>query len=776
MSGSSQTATGVPPPPVANTITTVSVQTVDAAVSPKTVAEPKQLGARYWESVARVGIQAARALQYAHGQGILHRDIKPANLLLDLQGVVWVGDFGLAKAQEQDNLSRTGDIAGTLRYLAPERFHGQVDARSDVYGLGLTLYELLALRAAYDDAQPSALMRRITGESPVRPRSVNPQIPADLETIVLKAIAQEPTHRYNSAQELADDLERFLDDRPIRARRVSVAERLWRWSRRNRDVAALTGLAVVLFIVIAIVMSVGYVRTTIANRQVRDALANESQQRHLAETQQHKAEAISGLTTAALDEIFELYVPGVNTASSEASPNSSLGGEIRVHVQPVLSKETAALLEHMLIYYDRLAEQEGNDSQLRRKVADANRRVGDIHRRLGHFEQARKAYLTAIEKYDLLKKESPDETTNSLALAKIYNELGSLYWTARWEGDGAMFHNRAKGILEAANAAVTVSPQERYELARTYYFLGRGGPPEAVPGQGPPDDDRPAPPKSEPEGYNPTGVEGNNSSSPGQRYSNQEYLQHAIHVLKYLIAASPSVPVYRHLLACCYRDLLPGRPEADGQPAVDPQSKGIEILEKLVEDFPEVPDYRHDLSKAYARVDPRDPQFSDGHNSIVEERLQKAIRILDRLTGENPNVPDYAASEVQTLYMLSEVLRRTGSPDDGETSLRTALSRQSALVAQYPKVNPYRAWKAIVQESLAKLLSDHGRFKESRVLLELAITELEQLLKSEPQVTYIRDLLGRCHTNLADVLDQMGEERQAAEILQRGRTYSDKKP
>ena len=380
MSGSSQTATGVPPPPVANTITTVSVQTVDAAVSPKTVAEPKQLGARYWESVARVGIQAARALQYAHGQGILHRDIKPANLLIDLQGVVWVGDFGLAKAQEQDNLSRTGDIAGTLRYLAPERFHGQVDARSDVYGLGLTLYELLVLRAAYDDAQPSALMRRITGESPVRPRSVNRQIPADLETIVLKAIAQEPTHRYNSAQELADDLERFLDDRPIRARRVSVAERLWRWSRRNRDVAALTGLAVVLFIVIGIMMSVGYVRTTIANRQIRDALANESQQRHLAETQQHKAEAISGLTTAALDEIFELFVPGANTASSETSPNGSLGGEIRIQVQPVLSKETATLLEHMLTYYDRLAEQEGNDNQLRRKVADANRRVGDIHR------------------------------------------------------------------------------------------------------------------------------------------------------------------------------------------------------------------------------------------------------------------------------------------------------------------------------------------------------------------------------------------------------------
>ena len=119
------------------------------------------------------------------------------------------------------------------------------------------------------------------------------------------------------------------------------------------------------------------------------------------------------------------------------------------------------------------------------------------------------------------------------------------------------------------------------------------------------------------------------------------------------------------------------------------------------------------------------------------------------------------------------VLRRSDNQDGGETLLRTALARQSVLVA-HPKVNPYRAWKAIVQESLAKLLSDRGRSEEARTLLESSIAELEQLLKSEPQVTYVRDLIGRCHTNLADVLDQMGEKQQAAEILQR-ETYSNKK-
>ena len=102
------------------------------------------------------------ALQYAHAQGVLHRDIKPANLLLDAQGTVWVADFGLPRALDHSDVSRTGDVVGTLRYMPPEQFHGQVDARSDVYSLGLTLYELATLRPAYDDSHPSRLIQQVT--------------------------------------------------------------------------------------------------------------------------------------------------------------------------------------------------------------------------------------------------------------------------------------------------------------------------------------------------------------------------------------------------------------------------------------------------------------------------------------------------------------------------------------------------------------------------------------------------------------------------------------
>jgi eukaryotic-like serine/threonine-protein kinase len=194
---------------------------------------------QYWQSVARIGIQVADALAYAHSQNTLHRDIKPANLLLDTQGTVWVTDFGLAKASDSENLTHTGDVVGTLRYMAPERFGGKADGRSDVYALGLTLYELLTLRPAFVVSERSTLIHQVLHQDPPRPRKLNPAVPRDLETIVLKAIARDPGHRYQTAAELGEDLKRFTDDKPIRARPVSEAEKLWRWCRRNPAVAVL---------------------------------------------------------------------------------------------------------------------------------------------------------------------------------------------------------------------------------------------------------------------------------------------------------------------------------------------------------------------------------------------------------------------------------------------------------------------------------------------------------------------------------------------------------
>jgi WD40 repeat protein/serine/threonine protein kinase len=241
-------------------------------------------GNQYWQSVARIGMQVADALAHASSQGVLHRDIKPSNLLLDDTGNVWVTDFGLAKAaSDSDNLTHTGDIVGTLRYMAPERFNGQGDLRSDIYSLGLTLYELLTLRPAFDESNRSKLVKQVMHDEPPRPRKLNPKVPRDLETVVLKAIARDPAHRYQTPAEMAEDLKRFVEDRPIRARRVSEAERLWRWCRRNPGTAVL-GAALTVVLVLATVASL--LAAGHFNRlRLNEALAaqNERDARHEAE-------------------------------------------------------------------------------------------------------------------------------------------------------------------------------------------------------------------------------------------------------------------------------------------------------------------------------------------------------------------------------------------------------------------------------------------------------------------------------------------------------------
>jgi WD40 repeat protein/serine/threonine protein kinase len=237
-----------------------------------------QFDTRYYRSAARVALQVAEALAYAHAQGVLHRDIKPSNLLLDASGNVWVTDFGLAKADE-DGPTRTGDIVGTLRYMAPERFRGESDPRNDVYGLGATLYELLTLCPAFDQKDGLGLIMQVTRKDPRAPRSVDGRIPRDLDTIVRKAMAKEPSARYPSAGALAEDLRRFLADRPILARRVGPSERIWRSCKRNPALASMAAAMAMVLGTCAIVACVAAFRF----REQRDRVRAEKRRAEQAE-------------------------------------------------------------------------------------------------------------------------------------------------------------------------------------------------------------------------------------------------------------------------------------------------------------------------------------------------------------------------------------------------------------------------------------------------------------------------------------------------------------
>ncbi len=224
-----------------------------ADTAPRATASTERgpLDQAHYRRVAELGVQAAEALDHAHALGVVHRDVKPANLLLDGRGGLWVTDFGLAHIQSDARLTMTGDLVGTLRYMSPEQALAKrvvVDHRTDVYSLGATLYELLTLEPAFAGNDRQELLRQIAFEEPARPRRLSKAIPAELETVVLKAMEKNPAERYATAGELAEDLRRFLADKPIRARPAGVARRLRKWGRRHRAgvTAAIVGLVLTL--------------------------------------------------------------------------------------------------------------------------------------------------------------------------------------------------------------------------------------------------------------------------------------------------------------------------------------------------------------------------------------------------------------------------------------------------------------------------------------------------------------------------------------------------
>lgn len=280
--------------PVADDSAKVAKQSVAGQFSSGSSGRP------FYESVARVGLQVAEALAYAHGEGILHRDIKPSNLLLDAKGDAWVTDFGLVKADDTQSLTETGDFVGTLRYMAPERLEGWSDRRSDIYSLGATLYELLTLSTFFGTANRGHLIDQIRHKEPERPTRIDSAIPRDLETIVLKALAKEPASRYHSADEIAEDLRRFLADRPILARRATSREQLVRWCRRNRLVASLTATAIGLLVSAVAILAVGNVR--ILRESQEKAVALREKDEALKVAQQQELLAKRRLVTAQLNQ------------------------------------------------------------------------------------------------------------------------------------------------------------------------------------------------------------------------------------------------------------------------------------------------------------------------------------------------------------------------------------------------------------------------------------------------------------------------------------------
>jgi serine/threonine protein kinase len=459
-----------------------------------------------FRQAARIGVQVAQALDYAHAQGILHRDIKPANLLLDQQGTVWVTDFGLAKLREADGLTATGDLVGTLQYMAPEALHGQSGPQSDVYSLGLTLLELMTHQAPFPESSPARLIKQISEHEPIRPRLRNPLIPRDLETIVLKAIAREPRDRYATAGALAGDLSRFLEDRPITARRSSSLERFWRWSRRNRALASSLAAALGCLVLATIVGWWAYASTT-------QALVRADDKRQEAERATRRAKANMQLSLQALEEIFAALAPpddelrgGIHPPRGpEAEPppreppprehppgaGPNRDGEPGKHRGPrhegppgagpaphrrseesEMEQRRSQLLHAVLSFYERFAQQNEADPNLQSEAAKGQRRVGEIHARLGEQAQARQALDRSVASFAALVKAFPQRGDYLAGLADAYLAQAAL---ERDAGDPRALLSAADRTQAAGDRLLSAFADNNAYQAQVAAFYGELG-------------------------------------------------------------------------------------------------------------------------------------------------------------------------------------------------------------------------------------------------------------------------------------------------------------
>jgi hypothetical protein len=293
---------------------------------------------RFYQTAARLMLQAAQALEHAHEFGIVHRDIKPGNLLLDAHGALWVTDFGLAQFHADAGLTRTGDIPGTIRYMSPEQASGQaalLDARTDIYSLGATFYEFLTLAPIFDGRNVQSLLHQILHAEPRGLRERDKSIPAELETIVLKCVSKNAADRYLSAGELAADIQRYLEHKPILARRPTLVDRARKWSRRHPSI-------VVAGMLLLAVVSVGLF---INNRMISAEQSQTAAARDREKARANEAEENFRQARQAVDVLIQV-------SEEELAENNN----------PMVQRTRQRLLEIALGYYQEFIEQRRGDA------------------------------------------------------------------------------------------------------------------------------------------------------------------------------------------------------------------------------------------------------------------------------------------------------------------------------------------------------------------------------------------------------------------------------
>ncbi len=726
-------------------------------------------------------MQVADALAHAASQGILHRDIKPSNLLLEETGNVWVTDFGLAKADDGDNLTHTGDIVGTLRYMAPERFNGQGDLRSDVYSLGLTLYELLALRPAFDETDRNKLVKQVMHDEPVRPRKLNQAVPRDLETVVLKAIARDPAHRYQTPAEMADDLKRFVEDRPVRARRISSAEKLWRWCRRNPLVSGMAA-AVVLALTTGTTVSYLKYREAETARAAVEARC-ETAQRALAlfhtgvsEDFLLKKIEFTALRTKLLKEAAGFYAELEKLLAGKTDARSrKLLAEGYFQLGDLTAKigdwkEALVVQRKALALRRELAAAPGADVETRLEVARSLGVVALLLRSAGgHTAEALSAYEEQRDLAAALEAKSSTDAVRT-QLASGHHGIGLILYDTGKRTEALKEHQKAVAILQKLADANPAATEIQSDLAESHNHIGivlddTGKPAEALEEYQKARDIQQKLAVANPavtkfhsdlaQSHHNLGVLLANTGKPAEALKE---IQKARDIWQKLAVANRSVTSFQIELAGSRKNIASLLSQAGKRAeALKEWQKERDIWQKLADVNPAVTDFQHDLALSHDTIGRLLSEMGKPAESLEEH--QKGLAIRQELADAHPTATEHQRSLAWSHHNVGTLQSKLGKAKVALESVQHALKIFQKLAQDNPPADDLQYGLALSTSQLGITQQQAGQTKEAVASFRRAISILE---KRPPQSYYLYAL---CYSQalLATAASKPGSGLTAAE-------------
>jgi serine/threonine protein kinase/Flp pilus assembly protein TadD len=773
-----------------------------------TAAPPVPSGREYFQTVAHLGIQAAEALDYAHQVGIIHRDIKPANLLVDTAGRLWITDFGLARFQEATGLTQTGDLVGTQRYMSPEQTLGQcgaVDHRTDIYSLGVTLYELLTLQPAFPGRDRQVLLKEIACREPPSPRHWNAATPADLETIVLKAMSKEPSARYATARELAEDLRRFLEGRPVLARRPTLLQRSSRWLRRH---PASVGAAL---LILALLAAAGAISATVIyqekerTRQANDLLTEEQER-----------------TKRAYEETFRQRRQ-LQRALDEMSSEVIQGWLAR---QPFLSAEQKVFLERALSYYQELANQAGSDPEVQAGMALAHLRIGFMQQMLGREVAAEAAFRRGLGLYRQLSADSASLCPHRREWAGGCNNFGNLLRLMGRGREAGSAYQQAVALWQAIVREPSSLPRDRAELASSLNNLGslqdeigkdreaQDCHREALRLRRDLVRDYPTDLRYRSDLANSLYTRGLRLRTSGRLRESEASLREALAMRQKLTEESPADLGYREAVPICQATLAIVLREAGRFREAEPLCRQALIArQQLVRDFPSWWGQRWYLSSSYndlgslledsgrlreaetayrealalrrelIRQSSANAEWRAGlatvHTNMgelllkmqrqaeAESAYRQAEKVLQKLIGELPGEVRYRASLGALQHRLGLLLETTGRRQEAESALRQALALDRGLVEECPHSSEYHTNLAYALNGLGAVLGKGGRSDDAEQLFRESLSVWEELGRDSPSNALFHNEAAVSLKNLAKVHFDRGDAGLARQLLER---------